>query len=255
MNAIVAAGERPDLLRAMASEQQHEADQGIALLEPVPVAVRLFRPYCSNTVRGFADVELPFGLLLRSVTVHSKDGEVWARPPRVPDLRPDGTLIRRGDGRARYVRVVTFATPEARLAVLRSRAERAAPVAPRRTGGGAAVSALSDSERTRLAKLLGMLGSDHDGERAAAALAASRFVRARGVTWPQVLRPPAVEKPLPELGAWRQTAARCLERRDLLRPWEIRFLSDLPGFRRLSVKQRYVLQEIAERVLGGEACP
>ncbi len=112
---------------------------------------------------------------------------------------------------------------------------------------------LSPTDRTKLAKLLVLLGSSHAGERDAAALAANRFVQAHGLTWPQVLKPPAIEKALPELGTWRQTAARCLDRPGNLRPWEIGFLRDLPKFRRLSVKQRYVLKEIADRVLDGRA--
>jgi hypothetical protein len=111
------------------------------------------------------------------------------------------------------------------------------------------------ADRVRLAKLLGMIGSDHAGERDAAALAAYRLVRSLGMTWSAVLNPPAVEKPLPELGTWRKTVSACLERPGSLRPWEREFLNDLPKFRRLSVKQRYVLKEIAGRVLGGEAAP
>lgn len=103
--------------------------------------------------------------------------------------------------------------------------------------------------RTKLAKLLGMLGSDHAGERDAAALAAHRLVQQAGVTWQQVMKPPPVEKRLPELGTWRQTVRACLECPDALRPWELGFLRDLPKFPRLSVKQRYVLKAIADRVL------
>ena len=97
--------------------------------------------------------------------------------------------------------------------------------------------------------MLALLGSNHAGERDAAGLAAARFIGQRGLTWAKVLSPPAIEKKLPEMGTWRQTAAQCLERSGSLRPWEIAFLLDLPGFRRLSVKQRYVLNEIANRVL------
>jgi hypothetical protein len=44
----------------------------------------------------------------------------------------------------------------------------------------------------RLRKLCGMLGSDHDGERAAAARAADKLVRGLGLTWHQVIAPPIV---------------------------------------------------------------
>jgi hypothetical protein len=46
---------------------------------------------------------------------------------------------------------------------------------------------MTPAERTKLARILGRLGSEHAGERDAAALAASRFVQARDTTWPAVL--------------------------------------------------------------------
>ncbi len=109
--------------------------------------------------------------------------------------------------------------------------------------------ALPKADRAKLGKLLSLLGSDHAGERDAAALAAHRLVVQRGLTWRQVVEPPVVEKVLPMLGTWRATVAKLLERPHQLRPWERSFLTDLPAFRRLSTKQRYVLKEIADRVL------
>ena len=110
--------------------------------------------------------------------------------------------------------------------------------------------ALPATSREKLAQILGLLGSPDADKRALAAQAAHTLVTQAGLKWRQVLRPPPVEKALPELGTWRETAARCLARPELLRKWEIGFLRDLPGFRRLSTKQRYVLKEIADRVLG-----
>jgi hypothetical protein len=108
---------------------------------------------------------------------------------------------------------------------------------------------LSAASRTRLAKLLGMLGSDHSGERDSAGLAAHRLVQQAGLTWADVVSPPPGERELPELGTWRQTCRECLQQPGSLRAWELGFLRDLPRFKRLSVKQRYVLREIADRVL------
>ena len=110
-----------------------------------------------------------------------------------------------------------------------------------------ATAELPPPDRAKLAKLLGMLGSDHAGERDAAGLAAHRLLQRRGLTWPAVLTPPRAREPLQ--AKWRQTCAACLERRGSLRPWEIGFLTDLPNFPRVSSKQRYILQEIANRVL------
>jgi len=50
--------------------------------------------------------------------------------------------------------------------------------------------ALTEAARDRLSKLLGMLGSDHAGERDNAAVAANRIVQDAGLTWDQVLRRP-----------------------------------------------------------------
>ncbi|MCB8819369.1 hypothetical protein [Microvirga rosea] len=49
---------------------------------------------------------------------------------------------------------------------------------------------MKDSDRRKLVRILGMLGSDHPGERAAAALAAHRQIRALRTTWADLLRAP-----------------------------------------------------------------
>ncbi len=42
---------------------------------------------------------------------------------------------------------------------------------------------MTKAELIKLNRILGMLGSEHDGERAAAALAASKFLKDRNLTW------------------------------------------------------------------------
>jgi hypothetical protein len=109
---------------------------------------------------------------------------------------------------------------------------------------------LPQSDRTRLVKLLGMLASEHAGERDAAALAAIRLLKMRGVTWDEALSPQSVGRRPPETGTWRTTCRRLLENPRALRPWERTFVTDLSSFPRISIKQRYLLNEIASRVLG-----
>lgn len=46
---------------------------------------------------------------------------------------------------------------------------------------------INDIERQRLAAILGMLGSEHAGERAAAALQAEAFRKKHGLTWAELL--------------------------------------------------------------------
>jgi hypothetical protein len=46
---------------------------------------------------------------------------------------------------------------------------------------------MTTADRERLAAILGMLGSDHAGERAAAALQAEAFRRKHGLTWAELI--------------------------------------------------------------------
>jgi len=110
------------------------------------------------------------------------------------------------------------------------------------------MTALPAASRSKLAKLLGMLGSDHGGERDAAALAVARLVKAAGLTWAQILAPVPVKRE-PLFSTWRATCAELAKRPGDLRAWERKFVADLPAFPRISTKQRYILGEIAERVL------
>jgi hypothetical protein len=49
---------------------------------------------------------------------------------------------------------------------------------------------LNESERRRLARILGMLGSEHAGERASAALQAEALRKRHGMTWEEMLASP-----------------------------------------------------------------
>ena len=77
-----------------------------------------------------------------------------------------------------------------------------------------AVLSLDTSSARRLVRLLGMLGSAHDGEVANAGRMADRLIRERGLTWPQIIAlaptPPATFPPLSREPAtaleWRQLA-------------------------------------------------
>jgi len=113
------------------------------------------------------------------------------------------------------------------------------------------VTNLASADRAKLAKLLCLLGSSHQGERDAAGLAAHKLVQKHGLTWTELLAKPTPKRE-PQFGTWRATCGE-LEKRRELRPWERKFVTDLPGFQRISTKQRYVLNEIARRVLKGGA--
>lgn len=113
------------------------------------------------------------------------------------------------------------------------------------------MSALTDVQRVRLARLLGMTGSAHDGEALNAARLADRLVRDAGITWVDVVSPaaPALPpSPVHRVPHWRVLAQRCAERPGCLTVWERSFVASLLGRASVSAKQRNILHDIAERL-------
>lgn len=109
---------------------------------------------------------------------------------------------------------------------------------------------MTPGERTKLAAVLGRLGSEHAGERDAAALAADRLVRGRGLTWDAVLlepaRPHARAEPRPGL----DDLAVCGRALDKLTPWEAEFIMGCAKQRTVSLKQQAIISRIAARLRG-----
>lgn len=77
------------------------------------------------------------------------------------------------------------------------------------------MSALAPADTVRLVKLLGLLGSDHAGERAAAGLKAHNLVKDRNATWadvivPKLVPPRADPNPQPRAAPGRLHQSRAL---------------------------------------------
>lgn len=84
-------------------------------------------------------------------------------------------------------------------------------------------------------------------ERLAALPVIVRVLGRHGTRLRDIAKPlPIRGRQLPLLGARRQVCRDRLERGGSLRPWEVNFLSELLAFPRLSVKQRYILYEVAD---------
>jgi hypothetical protein len=88
--------------------------------------------------------------------------------------------------------------------------------------------------RDRLTALLGMLGSDHDGEVVNAGRLATRLVRSAGLTWNEVVvrsllssPPPPLEVASPPPPDWRARVAACRAFPDRLTAKEADFLANL----------------------------
>jgi hypothetical protein len=90
----------------------------------------------------------------------------------------------------------------------------------------------------RLIKLLGILGSAHDGERAAAGLKAHELIRRHGLTWSDILlTTPAPTSPRPKLN-WRDKLAACEAHQHCLNSRERAFVFSLRRWRGIPTEKQ-----------------
>lgn len=73
--------------------------------------LREFRPLVKNSLRGFATVELPNGLVIKDLSVHTSNGKSWASMPAKPILDQEGQH-RRIEGKPQYVKILEWKSRE-----------------------------------------------------------------------------------------------------------------------------------------------
>lgn len=106
---------------------------------------------------------------------------------------------------------------------------------------------LDPAVAAKLTKVCGLLASDLDGERSAAAWQATKILRSHGLTWADVLQPalpapsPVVRVRQPPHSAAVQFALQHAAR---LSAWERQFLQDIARRWQLSPKQADILNRI-----------
>ncbi len=113
---------------------------------------------------------------------------------------------------------------------------------------------LSDSQQRRLVGVLGLLSSDQAGERAAAALLASRLVKSNGLTWAELIIKAGVAQSALPAGTdtrgrsdLRSNLALCRRHLGRLNDWEAEFVSSLAAQRKPpSPAQSRKLAQIAD---------
>lgn len=107
--------------------------------------------------------------------------------------------------------------------------------------------ALRPDDAKRLAKVCGMFGSSHAGERASAALEADQLVRQAGETWDSVIGPKP-ELP-PSISDWKGLVRFCANHAQLLNSRERDFVHTLARYHtEPSPKQMAWLRVIVARL-------
>ena len=107
-------------------------------------------------------------------------------------------------------------------------------------------------DRQRLARVCGLLGSEHDGEALAAARQAEKLRKKLGLTWDELLVPPtrqrSADPPLEELTDWQAACLFCLEHFQSLTRWELDFVATIARYTKPpSVKQWSVLYRLVAK--------
>ena len=84
--------------------------------DPASLRLRLenFRPMTRSTLRGFATITIePIGLMIDDICVHQSDaGGSYALLPSKPQVKWDGTVMRRDDGKVAYSPILKFSSRE-----------------------------------------------------------------------------------------------------------------------------------------------
>ena len=110
--------------------------------------------------------------------------------------------------------------------------------------------ALPPGDRRKLVGVLGMLGSDAVGERAAAVLLATRMVKAHGLVWDDLIGPApaqqhqqqAAPRPRADDGG---DLALCIRHLGVVNAWEAGFVRSVQRSRKRSARQLEILAGIA----------
>ena len=114
------------------------------------------------------------------------------------------------------------------------------------------MASLPPDDCRKLARILGMLGSDAVGERAAAGLLATKLIKSHGLQWSDVISGAvqAQQPPHRQSGAHTRSSPAtdltlCRRHLGAVTPWEADFVCGLQNRRRWSEKQLAILQGIA----------
>ncbi|SIQ46336.1 MULTISPECIES: hypothetical protein [Acidiphilium] len=68
-----------------------------------------WKPLRRNSLRGFATVTLPSGMILHEILIHNTPDGPWAAPPSKPMIGRDGVAMKDAAGKARYSPIISFA--------------------------------------------------------------------------------------------------------------------------------------------------
>lgn len=79
-----------------------------------PFVIENFVKVERNTLRGFAKVRTPSGIIFHDVAIHHQADAAWAAPASKPLLNCDGQHMKDASGKAQWAPIVSFISKELR---------------------------------------------------------------------------------------------------------------------------------------------
>lgn len=78
------------------------------------IIVTDWKPITHPSLRGFATVTFPSGLIFNDVSIVVTNGKPWAAAPSKPLIDKNGAALRGGDGKVKYAPIIAFADKKTR---------------------------------------------------------------------------------------------------------------------------------------------
>ena len=78
------------------------------------ITISDWKPLTRGTLRGFATVSMPSGMIVHEIAVYVTNGKAWAKPPSKPMIDRDGRVMLDDAGKRRYSQLFEFASAEIR---------------------------------------------------------------------------------------------------------------------------------------------
>jgi hypothetical protein len=79
-----------------------------------PFVIEDFVKIERNTLRGFAKVRTPSGIIFHDVAIHRQADTAWASPASKPLLNRDGQHLKDASGKAQWTPIVSFSSRDLR---------------------------------------------------------------------------------------------------------------------------------------------
>jgi hypothetical protein len=78
------------------------------------IVISNWKPVQKNSLLGFFSAQMPSGMIMNEISVHSSNGKLWASPPSKPMVGRDGIALKDENGKVKYSPLIAFSDKSVR---------------------------------------------------------------------------------------------------------------------------------------------